>query len=250
MKAYEQSASLEELNERVKMVGIAHGALQDLEAGAKPTPRKQATATSAFLEVIGYYPIKVRNSDNGMDLIADYLNLIHMGDEKYGIEFVGSYENGSKGRSPLVPIFGPNNGYDDLWPEPENVMALVETAFPSAVVTNSVMIGNDNVALHHVSVRPAFMQDDDIKYPVMSGSAVSESLSLALMQATIRMIAGMLAEECASLALDDSNMLRRERSAQKSVKVEPKSLSEIYGDYEKELENRISEVLNKKFGIK
>lgn len=245
MKAYQLSTSLEEVRNKSNLVARAHRDLQDLEAGVSFTPEKQATALFSFLDAMGFYPERVRNADSGKYLSVEGTYLVDMGNG-YGVRFSGTYENGSEGISPAVSVLGPDFEYSDVWLDSNMLLEIIERAFPDGVITNSVMIGKDHSALHHVSIRPAFMQEEG-DLPLASGSAVSEDLSLALMQATIRMMASILSDECACIALEKLDDARIEQDFQKA---EIKTLSELYGDYETELEKRISEVLNKKFGIK
>lgn len=249
MDRYENLTEFKDLTFYAKGVALAHEALQELEAGAKFTPLKQASALFQFLSAIAYYPFTVTNADTEETIEVDSLSLVVMEDaeNEFGVVFHGYKENGEKTSSPPCGILGPNSEFSDYWLTVDEVMELIEAKFPGVVVTNSTLVSvpPDFVPLHHVSVRPEFMQPKSVNFPLPSGSAVSSDLALALMQATVRMLGGLVSVDAANLAT--KTLL--EKAKVKKKKPKKKTLSELYDGYETELEQRITEVLNKKFGI-
>lgn len=87
-------------------------------------------------------------------------------------------------------------GYEDgnLMPVHDSVLELIESSFPQAVVIATTGPAEDGTAVHHVSVRPAFMQDHATNDPLPSGSSVNHSLTIALMQAAVRMYMHLLVQ--------------------------------------------------------
>lgn len=76
----------------------------------------------------------------------------------------------------------------------DSVLELIESSFPQAVVIATTGPAEDGTAVHHVSVRPAFMQDHATNDPLPSGSSVNHSLTIALMQAAVRMYMHLLVQ--------------------------------------------------------
>lgn len=87
-------------------------------------------------------------------------------------------------------------GYEDgnLMLVHDSVLELIESSFPQAVVIATTGPAEDGTAVHHVSVRPAFMQDHATNDPLPSGSSVNHSLTIALMQAAVRMYMHLLVQ--------------------------------------------------------
>jgi len=87
-------------------------------------------------------------------------------------------------------------GYEDgnLMLVHDSVLELIESSFPQVVVIATTGPAEDGTAVHHVSVRPAFMQDHATNDPLPSGSCVNHSLTIALMQAAVRMYMNLLAQ--------------------------------------------------------
>lgn len=76
----------------------------------------------------------------------------------------------------------------------DSVLELIESSFPQVVVIATTGPAEDGTAVHHVSVRPAFMQDHATNDPLPSGSSVNHSLTIALMQAAVRMYMHLLVQ--------------------------------------------------------
>lgn len=250
MERYTPLTEFKDITFYAKNVAAAHDALQDLEAGVEFTPLKQASALFQFLCAMTYYPFSVRNGDSKEDIQVENLSMVMMDDGGFGVVFHGFKENGDAVTTPPCGILGPGSDFSDYWLTTDEVMELIEVMFPDVVVTNSTMVSAppDYAPLHHVSMRPHFMQPKNAHYPLPSGTAVSENLPLALMQAAVRMLGGLVAVDAANLAT--KTLLERNKAAQKK---EPaprgSSLGDLYKEYESQLEQRITEILNKKFGI-
>ena len=87
-------------------------------------------------------------------------------------------------------------GYEDgnLMLVHDSVLELIESSFPQVVIIATTGQAEDGTAVHHVSVRPAFMQDHATNYPLPSGSSVNHSLTISLMQAAVRMYMHLLVQ--------------------------------------------------------
>ena len=88
---------------------------------------------------------------------------------------------------------GPTDRIDLVYgelPTCEDIVKVIKTMFPRAVIQHSTTTTSvGNIPLHHVTVRPDFMQrEDTMGFPVMSGSAMCSHPSIAYMQAFVRMV--------------------------------------------------------------
>lgn len=76
----------------------------------------------------------------------------------------------------------------------DSIIDLIESSFPDVVVVATTGPAEDGTAVHHISMRPAFMQDHTTNDPLPSGSCVNHSLTIALMQAAVRMYMHLLVQ--------------------------------------------------------
>jgi hypothetical protein len=184
----------EELSHIISTAAAVHHNLQDLEAGAAMTFQKKAVATANFLAFLGAYPTQaVHRETLTRRHVIGYDAMLSDTENAAGIVCQIDGDPDRVVSQPDFGIMGPGSSFDKVWLTAEELSEVISTAFPDSVITNSVFLasGDNHEALHHVSVREQFMQKPSDAAPVPSGSAVSTDLTLALMQATVRMISAI-----------------------------------------------------------
>lgn len=85
-------------------------------------------------------------------------------------------------------------GEDSFMLHHGSIIDLINSSFPQAVIVATTGSAEDGTAVHHISVRPAFMQDHATNDPLPSGSCVNHSLTIATMQAAVRMYMALLSQ--------------------------------------------------------
>jgi hypothetical protein len=189
VKKFNQTYDLlnrEQCHTLMDMTGDTHEAIQQLEAGLEGTPDQRAEATFLFLELIGYLPMFIEHKGKTMPVVAKGLRAVM--DKFYFVDF--ELDNGDVSTFPLL---GPLSCAAVTMVDVENLKLIIKHAFPKVVIQTTTGTSKSGQTVYHTTVRPDFIQHNGAKgFPVESGSAECSNESVALMQATVRMIAAHL----------------------------------------------------------
>lgn len=161
-----------------------HRAIQHVEAGVAYNKQAMATATFLFLDLIGYYPKSF--AIGWATYSVDYIQMVH--DDAATYLVFGLDGNRT---TPKMSLFGDNHkDFSVVRLDEKSVETVVDTAFPKAQVNGGTDVTMDDKKPHltHLTIREKYMQGNGSLAPVASGSATCSDLTIALMQATTRMI--------------------------------------------------------------
>ena len=191
MKAFRKRFDLTNLNTvegLLTQAEGAHRAIQAVEAGVDYRRRDMALATFRFLDIIGYYPESVTLGLNSykvssailMQEGADYCVDLHL-EGRIAPFTTGIFGSLETNRS-VVKL------------DEKSVEVLVDRAFPKAQINGGtdVTMDDDKPHLTHLTIREKYMQGNRSSAPVAAGSATCSDLTIALMQATTRLIHAIL----------------------------------------------------------
>lgn len=189
MKSFHETFDMRDsaqVQDLITKVSETHMALQKLEAGAKATKLQEAEGTFMFLSIIGFYPTS--GVVNGVSRpIAGQSLMSNVEEDRFSVVFKFA-DNGDQ--SVPTSMFGSmmRDLSISLMP-PEVVAYLIDLSFPGIIVQKTNGVAQDGSEIFHVTVRPEFMQPKSYNgFPVESGSAICSNLSVAIMQAFIRML--------------------------------------------------------------
>lgn len=210
MKKFNQTYDLlnrEQCHTLMDMIGDTHEAIQQLEAGLQGTGDQRAEATFLFLELIGYLPMFIEDKGKTLSVVAKGLRSVM--DKFYLVDY--ELDNGEIATFPLLgPLSGPAVNMVDV----ENLKLIIKHAFPKIVIQTTTGTSKSGQIVYHTTVRPDFIQGNGARgFPVESGSAECSNESVALMQATTRMIAAHLVGAYgAAVAVDYAKLATRRQN--------------------------------------
>jgi len=210
VKKFNQTYDLlnrEQCHTLMDMIGDTHEAIQQLEAGLQGTGDQRAEATFLFLELIGYLPMFIEDKGKTLSVVAKGLRSVM--DKFYLVDY--ELDNGEIATFPLLgPLSGPAVNMVDV----ENLKLIIKHAFPKIVIQTTTGTSKSGQIVYHTTVRPDFIQGNGARgFPVESGSAECSNESVALMQATTRMIAAHLVGAYgAAVAVDYAKLATRRQN--------------------------------------
>ena len=190
-----------------------HGVLQEIETIPDTATKDQwANATFNFLFCLGFYP-QIVYYDGGKTKgdVADWALILNQTTGLYAV--VPRMVKENIHRFDLAfPVCGPEQDFEKITLDGEEVEGLVTRCLPHSVVTISQHFVEETDYVWHVTVREQYLQPEGHVFPLVSGTAMSSSYELALMQAMTRLLHAIAMDRYASLMADyvDARSLKTE----------------------------------------